>query len=105
MSPSEDGSRKWHDLEPCAAQHDQRDEQLGSWMNISGRTRAAVPPHRVAYRLLERRGVLAECPFELGVIYHEGFLELVEHLDRLAASRVEKTHRPQQDLRCRLHAC
>src|SRR5215212_649243 len=74
-------------------------------VNISGRTLAVVPSHRVAYRLLERRGGLAERLFELGVIYHEGFLELVEHLDRLANDRVEQTYSPQQELRWRLDAC
>src|SRR5215217_9035652 len=74
-------------------------------MNILGRTLAAVPAHRLAYRRLQRRGLLAERLLELGVIHHEGFLELVEHLDRLADSRVEKTHSPKHDLRCRLEAC
>src|SRR5215212_5882825 len=77
---------------------------LGSWTNISGRTLAAVPAYRLAYSLLQRRRVLAECLLELGVIHHEGFLELVEHLDHLADSRVEKTYSPKQDLRCSLDA-
>src|SRR5215213_7971960 len=75
-----------------------------TWVNISGRTLAAVPSHCLAYRLLQRRGVPTECPLELGVIYHKWFLKLVEHLDYLAHFRVEKTHRPQQDLRCCLQA-
>src|SRR5829696_8866131 len=79
--------------------------ELGTWMNISVRTPGAVPSDGLAYRLLERRGIIAERLFELGVIYDKGFLELVEHLDHLAHSRVEKTHRPEQDLGCRLDAC
>src|SRR5215217_2947714 len=71
-----------------------RTHLLDTWMNISARTLGAVPSHRMAKRLLE-----------LGVIDHERFLELVEHLDHLTHSRIEKTHRPQQDLRCRLDAC
>src|SRR5215211_4812937 len=82
-----------------------RTHLLDTWMNISARTLGAVPSHRMAYRLPERRGVLAKRLFELGVIDHERFLELVEHLDHLTHSRIEKTHRPQQDLRCRLDAC
>src|SRR5918997_6522109 len=78
---------------------------LGSWANISGSTLAAVPSHRLAYRLLERRGVQTERLLELGVIHHAGFLELVEHLDSLPDPRVEKTYRPQQDLRRSLDSC
>src|SRR5215211_7984609 len=78
---------------------------LGSWTNISGGTFDTVPSHGLAYRLLQRRRLLAERLFKLGVIYHERFLELVEHLDHLAASRVEKTYSPHQDLRCCLDAC
>src|SRR5215217_2737657 len=91
----------------CAPEHQgsRRTSLLGGWMNISGRTLAAVPAYRLAYRLLQRRGVLTERLFELGVIYHKWFLKLVEHLDYLAHSRVEKTHSPKQDLRCRLQAC
>src|SRR5215212_717018 len=78
---------------------------LSSWTNISGQRLATIPSHRLAYRLLQRRDVLAELPLELGLIYHEWFLELVEHLDQLPHSGIEKTHRPQQDLRCSLDAC
>src|SRR5215203_243472 len=86
------------------AQHRSKDVVLGSWTNISGRTLAAVPANSSAYRLLERRGLLAKRLLELGVIHHEGFLELVKHLDHLAHARVEKTHSPKHDLRCRLDA-
>src|SRR5215208_5368090 len=85
----------------CCNSTSQNSPFLRSWMNISGRTLAAVPAYRLAYRRLQRRRLLAERLFELGVIHHEGLLELVEHLDRLADSRIDKTHRPQQDLRCR----
>src|ERR671917_35506 len=78
---------------------------LGSWTNISGSTLAAVPAHRLCYRLSQWDGVLAERLLELGVVHHEGFLELVEHLDGLADPRVEQAYRPQQDLRRRLEAC
>jgi hypothetical protein len=66
---------------------------------------AAAPWRNVAYGLLERRGMIAERPLELGVVSHEGFLELVEHLDSLADSRVEQTYRPQQDSRLLSKAC
>src|SRR5918998_5175252 len=78
---------------------------LGSWTNISGSTLAAVPAHRLCYRLSQWGGVLAERPLKLGVVHHEGFLELVEHLDGLADPRVEQTYGPQQDLRRHLEAC
>src|ERR671917_1365748 len=77
---------------------------LGSWTNISGSTLAAVPAHRLCYRLSEWGGVFAERPLKLGVVHHERFLELVEHLDGLADSRVEQAYRPQQDLGCYLDA-
>src|SRR5215210_1399483 len=64
----------------------------------------SVPPYATLDGFPKRRRLLAEGLFELGVIYHEGLLKLVEHLDRLADSRVEKTYSPQQDLRCRLQA-
>ena len=54
-----------------------RTSLLDTRTNIFARTLAAVPSHRLAYRLPERRGVLAERLFELGVIHHERFLELV----------------------------
>src|SRR5215208_259396 len=38
-----------------------RTHLLDTWMNISARTLGAVPSHRMAYRLPERRGVLAKC--------------------------------------------
>src|SRR5215212_8723844 len=71
----------------------------------SGRTLLSVPPYATLDGFPKRRRLLAERLFELGVIHHEWFLELVEHLDRLADSWVEKTHSPQHHLRCRLDAC
>src|SRR5215210_472744 len=76
----------------------------GSRTNSSGHPLAAVPPYRVAYGLLEGRGALTERPLEPGVVHDEGFLELVEHLYRLADSRIEHSYGPEQDLRCRLDA-
>ena len=71
-------------------------------MNISGRMLAAVPLLRVAYRLLEQRGVLAERLLELEVIYHEGFLGdglvcdpvygLVDGVDTLGNCRDDDLH-------------
>src|SRR5918998_1489404 len=78
---------------------------LGSWTNISGSTLAAVPAHRLCYRLSEWGGVFAERLLELGVVHHEVFLELVEHLDGLADPRVEQAYGPQQDLRRSLDSC
>src|SRR5215216_1732667 len=71
----------------------------------SGRTLLSVPLYATLDGFPKRRRLLAERLYELGVIHHEGLLELVEHLDRLADSWVEKTHSPQHDLRCRLDAC
>src|SRR5829696_1553730 len=58
----------------------------------SGWVLLSVPLHGLPDGLLEWCGVLSERLFELGVIYHEGLLKLVEHLDRLADSWVEKTY-------------
>ncbi len=55
----------------------------------SGRALLSVPSYSTLDGFPERRGMLAELPLEPGVIYDEWFLELVEHLDRLADSRVE----------------
>src|SRR5215204_4336404 len=71
----------------------------------SGWALLTVPSYGALDGFPKRRRLLAERLFELGVIHHEWFLELVEHLDRLADSWVEKTHSPQQHLRCRLDAC
>src|SRR5215208_4881308 len=71
----------------------------------SGWALLTVPSYSTLDGFPKRRRLLAERLFELGVIHHEGFLKLVEHLDRLADSWVEKTHSPQQHLRCSLDAC
>src|SRR5215212_11352195 len=71
----------------------------------SGRALLSVPPYGTPDGFPKRRRLLAERLFELGVIHHEWLLELVEHLDRLADARVEKTYSPEHDLRSRLHAC
>src|SRR5687768_4457231 len=71
----------------------------------SCRALLTVPAHGTLDGFSKRCRLLAELPLEPGIIYDERFLELVEHLKYFAHSRVEKTHRPQQDLRCRLHAC
>src|ERR671917_2759567 len=65
----------------------------------------AVPSHGLPYGLSKWCGVVAEGSREVGVVHDERFLELVEHLDRLAQGRVEETQDLQQDLRCRLDAC
>src|SRR5215212_130156 len=61
----------------------------------SGRALLSVPPYATLDGFPKRRRLLAERLFELGAIHHEWFLELVEHLDRLADSWVEKTHSPR----------
>src|SRR5215211_8119871 len=66
----------------------------------SGRALLSVPPYATLDGFPKRRRLLAKGLFEFGVIHHEGFLKFVEHLDRLAHSRVEKPYCPQQDLRC-----
>src|SRR5215210_8923206 len=84
----------------------------GTWVNRvshhtsrSGWALLTIPSYGTPDGFPKRCRLLAERCFELGVIHREGFLELVEHLDRLTDARVEKTHRPQQDLRCCLDTC
>src|SRR3712207_8943622 len=71
----------------------------------SGWALVAVPPYGTPDGFSQRRRSLAELSLESGVIYDEWFLELVEHLDRLAQGRVEDAQGSEQDLRCRLDAC
>src|SRR5215207_11776105 len=82
-----------------------REQQADSPTSRSGCALLTVPPYGTLDGFPERCGVVAECSREVGVIYDERFLELVEHLDRLAQGRVEETNSPQQDLGCRLDAC
>jgi hypothetical protein len=68
-----------------------RARKVSHHTSVSGRALLTVPAYGTLDGLPEWRRLLAELPFEPGVIYDERFLELVEHLDRLADARVEKT--------------
>ena len=57
----------------------------------SGWALLTVPPYSTLDGFPERCRLVAELSLEPGVIYDERFLELVEHLDRLADGRVEET--------------
>jgi hypothetical protein len=57
----------------------------------SGRSLLTIPPYSTLDGFSKRRRLLTELPLEPGAIYDERFLELVEHLDRLADARVEQT--------------
>src|SRR5215207_5311952 len=82
-----------------------REQQADSPTSRSGCALLTVPPYSTLDGFPERCGVVAECSREVGGIQDERFLELVEHLDRLANDRVEQTYSPQHNLGWRLEAC
>jgi hypothetical protein len=87
---------KQHREERCSLQIEENSARTGTGRishhtSRSGRALLTVPPHSTLDGFSKRRRSLAERPLEPGVIYDERFLELVEHLDRLADARVEQT--------------
>jgi hypothetical protein len=90
---------------PRSADRPDRALRVSHHTSRSCRALLTVPAHGTLDGFSKRCRLLAELPLEPGVIYDERFLELVEHLKYFAQSRVEETHGPQQNLRCRLHAC